>query len=326
MAWDRRALRDLREILARLYPTERDARRVVVDAGLNPAQIAFDSKAISNWFSILEEAERHAGKIDALVAVAVAEYPDHEALQRAAEGAPPPVVEGPEPADWRGPRSAGQLEKVIGTESSLVPISYLELGLLKARSVAKIRLATGGAGTGFLTGDNVLITNNHVLPDEETARKAQAIFNYQQTLSGVGAEADERELRPDEYFKTSEADDWSAVRVAASPTETWGSLPLAAARVEIGDRVNIIQHPNGLPKQISFYSNIVVFVGANRVQYLTDTEPGSSGSPVFDRNWNVVALHHSGGWLPEPGTEDPTRQYYRNEGISMDAVLAGLGL
>ena len=72
------------------------------------------------------------------------------------------------------------------------------------------------------------------------------------------------------------------------------------------------------------YSNVVAFVGANRVQYLTDTEPGSSGSPVFDKEWNVVALHHSGGWVSEPGAVDPNRQFYRNEGILIDAVIAGL--
>jgi hypothetical protein len=325
MGWDGRALSNLTRRLARLYTTERDARRVVADAGLNPAQIAFDSKAITNWFSILEEAGKHSGKIDAVLRVALDEYPDDEGLQRAAQGAPPPIVEGPEPTDWHGPKSAGRLEKIIGTESSLVPINYLEIGLLKAHSVAKIRLDNGGAGSGFLSADDLLITNNHVLPNEATARTATAIFNYQQTASGLSAEVDERELLPDDFFKTSVADDWSAVRVAANANEQWGSLPLTAAHVAVGDRVNIIQHPNGLPKQISFYSNVVVFAGANRIQYLTDTEPGSSGSPVFDRHWNVVALHHSGGWLPEPGTTDPNRQYYRNEGITIEAIIAGLG-
>jgi Trypsin-like peptidase domain/Effector-associated domain 1 len=324
MTWDRPALTRLRNILARLYPAERDARRVVVDAGLDPTRIAFDGTAINTWFSILEEAAKHAGKIDALVATALLDYPDDETLRRAAEGTPPPVVEGPEPTDWRGPKGPAQLEKVIGTESTLVPISYLELGLLKARSVAKVRLADGGAGTGFLTADGVLITNNHVLSDEATARGATAIFNYQQTVTGTSAEADERALLPDEFFETSASDDWSAVRVAENPNDHWGSLAMTPARIGVGDRVNIIQHPNGLPKQISFYSNVVVFVGADRVQYLTDTEPGSSGSPVFDRKWNVVALHHSGGWMPEPGAANPTRQYYRNEGILIDAVIAGL--
>ena len=88
--------------------------------------------------------------------------------------------------------------------------------------------------------------------------------------------------------------------------------------------MNIIQHPNGLPKQISVYSNVVVFAGSDRLQYLTDTEPGSSGAPVLDRHWNVVAVHHSGGWLPEPSATDPTRQFYRNEGILLRPIVAGL--
>jgi V8-like Glu-specific endopeptidase len=324
VAWDRPALIDLREILARLYPTERDARRVVVDTGLDSAQIAFDSAAMLNWFAILEEASRHAGKIEAIIAVAQTEYPDNEGLQRAAEGAPPAVLEGPEPADWRGPKGPAQLERIIGTDSTLVPISYLEIGLIKARSVAKVRRDDGSSGSGFLSDDGLLITNHHVLPDESTASGSLAMFNYQQTADGLSAEVDERRLLPREHFQTSESDDWSAVRVAGNPNELWGRLDLSAANVKAGDRVNIIQHPSGLPKQISFYSNVVVFVGGDRVQYLTDTEPGSSGSPVFDRSWNVVALHHSGGWVTEPGGTDPNRQYYRNEGILIDTVINGL--
>jgi V8-like Glu-specific endopeptidase len=323
MAWDRPARIRVREILARLYPTERDARRVVADAGLDSGLIAFDPKAVNNWYEILEEAGKQPGRIEAIVAVAREEYPDEEALQRAAEGAPPPLVTGPEPADWRGPKSLGQLEKVIGTESALVPISYLEVGLTRARSVLKLRLPDGSSGSGFLVADGIVITNHHVLPDADTARDTIALFNYQLTARGTIAEAETRPLLPDEHFRTSEADDWSAVRVFGDANERWGALELAPARVNVGDRVNIIQHPNGLPKQISFYSNVVVFAGGGRVQYLTDTEPGSSGSPVFDRHWNVVALHHSGGWLSEPG-DFPTRNYYRNEGILIDSVIAGM--
>jgi len=33
---------------------------------------------------------------------------------------------------------------------------------------------------------------------------------------------------------------------------------------------------------------------ATRVRHRTNTQAGSSGSPCFDRNWNLIALHHYG--------------------------------
>jgi V8-like Glu-specific endopeptidase len=65
----------------------------------------------------------------------------------------------------------------------------------------------------------------------------------------------------------------------------------------------------------------VVFVGETRIEYLMDTMPGSSGSPVFDQDWSVVALHHSGGRLREPGSQ---QTYCRNERIHINAVVDGL--
>ncbi|HEY6058125.1 MAG TPA: trypsin-like peptidase domain-containing protein [Candidatus Limnocylindrales bacterium] len=315
----------LREALARLYPTVDTSRRIVEQAGIDSINIGFDANARTNWFKIFDEARKHDAAIDRIVGEALVEYPDNETLKRWTEGTvSPPVLEGPEPREWFGPKAAPQLEKLMGPTSSLVPISYLELGLIKARSVVKVRRADSQSGSGFLTADNVLVTNHHVLPDAATARGAVALFNYQASVSGLAVEPDERSLMPDEFFRTSPEDDWAAVRVAGSPNVAWGALDLPAPNVNVGDRVNIIQHPNGEPKQISFFSNVVVFVGGGRVQYLTDTEPGSSGSPVFDRAWNVVALHHSGGWLTEPGAKAATKEYYRNEGILIDVVKAGI--
>jgi len=31
-----------------------------------------------------------------------------------------------------------------------------------------------------------------------------------------------------------------------------------------------------------------------KIQYTTKVENGSSGSPCFDENWDLVALHHAG--------------------------------
>ena len=71
------------------------------------------------------------------------------------------------------------------------------------------------------------------------------------------------------------------------------------------------------------FKKINVAVDENRVQYLTDTLPGSSGSPVFDRDWNVIALHHSGGWIAEPNAPSKST-FYRNEGINISKLIAEL--
>ena len=60
-----------------------------------------------------------------------------------------------------------------------------------------------------------------------------------------------------------------------------------------GEPVNIIQHPRGRAKEIVFYSNRVQKISDNYIQYEADTDFGSSGSPVLNRQWQVVALHQA---------------------------------
>jgi V8-like Glu-specific endopeptidase len=52
------------------------------------------------------------------------------------------------------------------------------------------------------------------------------------------------------------------------------------------------------------YHNVVTSVDNGKVQYMTDTQEGSSGSPVFNSNWEVVALHHSSTRYSENGGRD----------------------
>jgi len=176
------------------------------------------------------------------------------------------------------------------------------------------------------------------LPGPEASRRKPAcrpssitfsghIDNVWETPKGLATQVAEFSLAPEDGFATSPmrgGDDWTAVRVKGNPNGEWGASSLSAADVKVNDYVNIIQHPGGLPKQIALYHNVVVFVGGDRVQYLTDTLPGSSGSPVFDSQWRVVALHHSGGYLTEPGSRDRKRVFFRNEGIHVQAILKGL--
>lgn len=321
MPWDA-SMTNLRNVLGGLFPTVPDSRRIVDASGLPSSHIAFDPSAITNWHSILIEAQRR-GKVHAIIDAALAEYPESEELKLAQQGELRPV-QGPaigEEIPWQGPADVDPFEKIIGTQSTLVPISYLEVGMLRARSVARIVNADGSRGSGFVTRDNLLITNHHVLGDATAAAGAIVQFNYQQTLTGADAPYEEYHCAPGEGFATSEEDDWTAVRLYGDANAKWGHLELAPANPQVEDRVNIIQHPGGGPKQLAFFHNVIAYVDTTRVQYLTDTLPGSSGSPVFDRDWRLVALHHSGGALREPGTK---RTFFRNEGIHVNAVLDGL--
>jgi V8-like Glu-specific endopeptidase len=48
------------------------------------------------------------------------------------------------------------------------------------------------------------------------------------------------------------------------------------------------------------------------LQYFTDTLPGSSGSPVFDASWDVIAVHRAGGTLVKNAKGESV---YANEGV-----------
>lgn len=57
--------------------------------------------------------------------------------------------------------------------------------------------------------------------------------------------------------------------------------------------VNILQHPGGGAKRLAMRNNAVARVDDSLIAYWTDTDYGSSGAPVFDDDWQVIALHRA---------------------------------
>jgi V8-like Glu-specific endopeptidase len=235
-----------------------------------------------------------------------------------------PIVAFPSIDQWRGGETtADVLEKIIG-ENTLRPIAFLQQGLDVARSVAYIAVKSSHerwSGTGFLVTENLLLTNNHVLPSSDLLPNSIFRFNYEDDFQGHAQPIDEYHSKPNGVFYTNRELDYTLVQVDGNPGQKWGWLPLLPRNIKRGERVNIIQHPAGRTKEISFQSNFVEYVGGNVMQYVTSTLNGSSGSPVFSDGWEVVALHHAGGNIPEPTTQ---KRYFRNEGILAEKILFDL--
>jgi V8-like Glu-specific endopeptidase len=211
-------------------------------------------------------------------------------------------------------------EKLIG-DNNLRPVVFLAMGVRAASPVCQITVFDQ-VGTGFLIAPNIMMTNNHVIRSLDEGANSSVRFNYELDHSGRLRQPEQFACRPDIVFYTSVPLDFTIIGIEGNPGEKYGFIPLDATHpIRVGSRVNILQHPMGQHKQIACTDNQVMAVGPQVIQYLTDTMPGSSGAPVFNDNWQIVALHHSGGWIPEPNSRST---HFRNEGIRIAAIINDL--
>ncbi len=235
-----------------------------------------------------------------------------------------PIAAAPNIDQWEGKETeTNLLEKIIG-ENTLRPVAFLQRGIEVARSVSYVRVRTAQkwwSGTGFLISQDLLLTNNHVLPSSDLLADTIFRFNYEENFQGKAQVTEEYRAKSNGVFHTNQELDFTLIQLEGKPGRKWGWLPLLPRNISRDERVNIIQHPLGQPKQISLQNNFVQYVGSDVVQYVTSTLEGSSGSPVLNDVWDVVALHRAGGDIPEPVTQ---RRYFRNEGILIKKILADL--
>ena len=321
--------------------------KFVTQAGIPAGNIDFGGAgggASLIWFNVLKYTN-DIGKVEDLVREVLKKYPDDPYLLAYLDTVKTNYDLGPDIKDkiWKGPainaeaNGSPNLEKIIEEESTLLPIHFLARGIERSHCVARIAIPVDdhhiAVGTGFLTTNNILITNNHVIESIAQAKKASIFFKYEETARGLPLQPKVYKLAPEEAFITSADYDCTAVKVIKDPegdpelkepNEEFGSITLQEQpdNLKRGDFVNIIQHPGGRHKQIGLYHNVVAYADQLIVQYLTDTEPGSSGSPVFNSNWEVVALHNSGGMLLEPHS---AKRYLRNQGININKVIGVVG-
>jgi endonuclease/exonuclease/phosphatase family metal-dependent hydrolase/S1-C subfamily serine protease len=236
------------------------------------------------------------------------------------------------------------LELAIGIDTSL-PASFLEVLSTGRRAVGKVSttgtnfagVSGSWSGTGFLVGKNILLTNHHVLNSTEVASRAAVDFTFEVSpadlATGVaepkGASARRYRLDPAKLFITSPVKDggldYTFVWIEDEAEPAFGSIPMArsAFSVSEGERAFIVHHPDGRGRRVSLDENNVLRITTSVVRYSTDTMPGSSGSPVFNRQGRLIALHHA-------SSRDPAKlpngfeTKVLNEGIKIAAIVADL--
>lgn len=237
------------------------------------------------------------------------------------------------------------LEKIINESNPAVDINTwrTRLTALELR-VCRVDINESPSGTGFLVGPDVVITNFHVVDtvlnggDSESA--LSCLFDYKILADGTRKHGQRMGLHPERGIlahspctageQAGEPDrtlpkptelDFALLRLEKKASDEtpldsvtprgFECLPTAPFDFKVNQPIIIVQHPRGRPLKVAIASKGVIGVNANqtRVRYRTNTEAGSSGSPVFDINFNLTALHHVG----DPAYDHPPQF---NQGVA----------
>lgn len=224
------------------------------------------------------------------------------------------------------------LERILG-RNNLFHVNYFALGVRAIRAVGRVHVINEqgipiGFGTGALVGDGLLVTNNHVLEMANEARRSFVEFDFEYDALYRPKQTFHFGLDPDALFVTHRALDFTFVAVRAldangHPLSKFGFIRMIedTGKALIGEPVSIIQHPRGGLKQVALRDSRIIGLAPNEqgafLHYTTDTEPGSSGSPVVNDQWQMVALHHAG----VPGSDG---DWVANEGTRVSQIFEHL--
>src|SRR5262245_444462 len=242
------------------------------------------------------------------------------------------------------------LERII-EGNDLDSVNYLVKGTAASRPICRIQLKDlssnlVGYATGFLIGPGVLLTNHHVFGEALEARNSLADFDYELDIDGNERPAVHFRFEPDQLFYTNTALDYSVVKVADRSIDGsreltdwgWHVLNGEPGKGDPGEYLTIIQHPAGELKQVCVRENKLLKYLTDTVWYMTDTLAGSSGSPAFNRFWQVLALHHSGvpkkdshgriltkdGKVWDESMDESLIAWVANEGIRVSSIVSDL--
>jgi len=230
------------------------------------------------------------------------------------------------------------LERILGKQG-VVSLGWYKLGLDRTQAVAKILNKTGdGFGTGFLIrgrdlvpalGETLLIlTNAHVVSkDPAVQAKYSSLDPDDATIVFEASEAaGQQQFTAKKLVWTSPPDELDATLLEIDPPLLHVRAYPVAKRLPLADgvqKVYVIGHPRGGGLSISLNDNLLLDHDDRLLHYRAPTEGGSSGSPVFNQQWDLIGLHHGGGMaIPRLKAQEGT--YATNEGIWIQRIIKAL--
>ncbi len=236
-------------------------------------------------------------------------------------------------------------EAIIGL-NDMIAFEFLAAGAEAGKSVARVlaprfdngvtaRGDGGGPwlmqGTGWMVGPDLLLTNHHVIDARRSGEShaSAADFELQGRETVVEFDFESGKTSAGAVVKAVVASsvglDYALLRLDGGK----GRTPLKLTRERVVVRaathlsVNIIQHPRGMLKQVALRNNLVSGADQDTLRYFTDTDYGSSGSPVFDDAWKVVALHRGAVYADNVSYQGKNTAYV-NFGSQIQSILDDL--
>ncbi|WP_206051087.1 proprotein convertase P-domain-containing protein [Nocardioides speluncae] len=224
---------------------------------------------------------------------------------------------------WRGYTEAEidahnpAIESVCSTDARRDVVCYQSshpTEYAKSRAVARILFNGSAHCTAWRVGNtNRMLTNNHCTGSQADLNNQEIQFDYQCATCGGNNPGAGTKVTGDTMLETSgdggSGLDYTVFSVDNFDTITsFGTLYLDPRAPVAGERIYIIGHGDGDPKELSLYNNTqndpndvckvnnATTPGAtHNFDYMCDTSGGSSGSPVFSADHKVIGLHHLGG-------------------------------
>lgn len=187
-------------------------------------------------------------------------------------------------------------------------------------------------GTAWLLAPDFAITNHHVINarlDSEADPDA-ADFRLQAERAALwfdldAPEADGLRVEAKRLVAESKPLDYALLELASPADRPVPRLAPSIVELDSTSRmaVNIVQHPRGEPKRVAFRNNLVTAADATTIRYFADTDQGSSGSPVCDDRWRVVAIHRGARHVSGVQFQGKDEAFV-NFGSQIQAVLADI--